>query len=62
MKWVTLTKYVDLETGEILPKSKIKNYIKIKSHYKTEQRKTYYLKEYIIEVRPSKQTQLWKNI
>lgn len=62
-KWFTETKYVDLATGELLPKWVFEQkYYKVRSSYEWEDKGTYVLKKYIIECRETGilKLNLWK--
>lgn len=61
LKWITLTEYVDVETGEILTKSEKERsyYTTGKSHKKIEENGNYRIKKYIYECRRNGQQKLW---
>lgn len=54
MKWQSKTTYVDIDTGEIIDKRKIKEYIIIKTIRKTKN----YKNEYIRECKRTPQTRI----
>lgn len=61
MKWITITEYIDVETGEIITKSEYeRNYIKLKSTKKFEITEKYGITNYQIECQKSKQTKLFE--
>jgi len=57
-KWYTTTEWVDIETGEIIPKNKIKEYYKIKTTFKYKIDENSGTREYTNECRPIRQTRI----
>lgn len=59
-KWYTTTEYVDIETGEMLPKNvAVREYYIINKTKKTELNENYGLIKYINECRRTKQQTLF---
>lgn len=63
LKWFTVSEYVDIETGELIPKSEIENGIyyiknKTKSHEINEQQ-NYGIRKFINECKRTGQTKLF---
>lgn len=58
-KWVTITEYVDLETGEVIPKATMeREYYKVRSTPKYEENENYRIRKYTTECRRNGQQKL----
>ena len=59
-RWYTYSEYVDLETGEILNKSRFKreNYQIVSKNYKVEEKNGYLIKTITNECKINKQTKI----
>lgn len=59
-RWITITTYVDVETGEVITKSEYeRKYYKVKTNKKTEENEKYRIKKFEHECRETRQGNLW---
>ena len=59
-RWVTISEYVDIETGELITKSKYeREYYMIKKTKKVTENDKYRIITFTNECRPKGQTKLW---
>ncbi len=61
-RFFTQTEHVDIETGELLSKSRIERerWVKVGSSNKTVDKEKYYLKIYTLEYEQNRQTRLFE--
>lgn len=59
MNWITITEYVDIETGELITKSKyLREYYKIRTTNIIKQKENTSIKKYTIQCRKIRQLKL----